>query len=52
VIAKKIYAENGEVQKTIGNIPDGIVSRYYSNGALESTIEYKNNKLTEMYYVL
>ncbi len=53
IIAHKIYSEKGEVEDTIGNIPDGIVNRYFSSGRLESVTQYKNCKVNGkgiMYY--
>lgn len=44
-VAKKVLDEDGNVIKTIGKIPDGIVKEYYESGKLKSEWNYKNGKL-------
>ncbi|MBU0686771.1 MAG: toxin-antitoxin system YwqK family antitoxin [Candidatus Margulisbacteria bacterium] len=45
MIAHKLFDENGVAKEVVGNIPDGFVSRYYSDGKLELLVQYKNNKI-------
>ena len=44
-IAKEVLGKPGEVIKTTGKIPDGIVKEYYDNGKLMAKYNYKNSKL-------
>ncbi|MDD4178860.1 MAG: FxLYD domain-containing protein [Candidatus Margulisbacteria bacterium] len=44
IIAHKFFDEFGKAKEVAGNIPDGLVSRYYSEGKLELLVQYKGNK--------
>lgn len=43
-IAKEILATDGRVKKTVGKIPDGLVTEFFFNGTVREEVYYKNGK--------
>ena len=43
-VARQVVNEDGNIIKTTGKIPDGVVRGYYSNGVLSGMWNYKNGR--------
>jgi len=43
-IAKQIKDKHGNTLKTIGKVPDGLITQYYDSGKVRAEINYKNGK--------
>ena len=43
-VARQVVDEDGNIIKTTGKVPDGVVKGYYDNGALSGMWSYKNGK--------
>ena len=44
-LARQTLDDSGNIQQTIGTIPDGVVKGYYESGTVEYACTYRDNKL-------